>query len=355
MNESRVTIHESRFTMSLSVVLSVHNEEKLLEEALKSIRNLADEIIVVDNESTDRTVEIAKKFTDKIFSHKNTPLVLNKPKNFGFSKATGDWILSLDADERVSAELAKEIRSILSTIHHPSSTIQGFWLPRKNLVFGKWLQHGIWWPDYQLRFFRRGKGKFPGIHNHEFLVVEGQTEKLKSPLIHQSYTSITQYVDKFNHTYTDNEVENFIESGKKITWLDALRFPLSDFMTNFFARGSYKDGLHGLVLSILQAFYSFEVFAKVWEKQGFWEYNSKDLLHDVKREVEGKKKEFAWWYAKELVPWFLKPKQLLKRIVLSEKGRSLSAYKSQSNPLNGLIGSEKSKTGRVGLTIRPLV
>src|SRR3989338_8639710 len=96
---------------TLSIVLSVHNEEKLLEDALKSVKDLADEIIVVDNESTDRTVEIAKKYTDKIFSHKNSPLTLNKPKNFGFSKATGEWILSLEADERVSLELAKEIRA----------------------------------------------------------------------------------------------------------------------------------------------------------------------------------------------------------------------------------------------------
>lgn len=310
--------------LNLSIVLSVHNEEKLLEDALESVKDLADEIIIIDNESTDRTMEIAKKYTDKIFSHKNTPLTLNKPKNFGFSKATGDWILSLDADERVSSELAGEIQRVLSLSPHPLALIpaNGYWLPRKNLVFGKWLQHGIWWPDFQLRLFRRGKGKFPGVHNHEFLVVGGQTEKLKNPLVHHSYTSITQYIDKFNHTYTDNEAENFIKSGKKVMWLDALRFPLSDFITNFFARGSYKDGLHGLVLSLLQAFYSFEVFAKVWEKQGFWEYNSKDLLRDVKREVETKKKEFTWWYTKELIPWFLKPKQLLKRIVLSEKGRS---------------------------------
>jgi glycosyltransferase involved in cell wall biosynthesis len=323
---------------TLSVVLSVHNEEKLVEDALKSVRKsstlrgsdpngLADEIVFVDNESTDRTVKIAKKYTDKIFSHKNTPLTLNKPKNFGFSKATGDWILSLDADERISPELSHEIRGVLSMNDEliTKNNINGYWMPRKNFVFGKWLQHGIWWPDYQLRLFRRGKGKFPGVHNHELLVVEGQTEKLKSPLIHQSYTSITQYVDKFNHTYTDNEAENFIKSGKKIVWLDALRFPLSDFMTNFFARGSYKDGLHGLTLSVLQAFYSFEVFAKVWEKQAFWEYNSNNLLHDVKQEVETKKKEFIWWYTKELVPWFLKPKQLIKRTVLSRKGRSFGS------------------------------
>jgi len=300
---------------SLSVVLSVHNEESVIEPALESAKPIADEIIVVDNESTDKTVQIAKKYTKNIHEHKNTPELLNKPKNFGFSKAAGDWILSLDADERVSPELAKEISGILHSSFDIQNSPVGYWIPRQNLVFGKWLQHGIWYPDYQLRLFRKEKGQFPAIHNHEFLAVEGRTEKLKGHLIHKSYSGITEYIDKFNHTYTDNEAENFLKSGKKITWIDAIRWPLSDFITNFFARRSYQDGLHGLVLSLLQAFYALEVFAKVWERQGFWEYNSKDLAKGVKAEFQAKSKEFSWWYAKELIPWFMKPKQIVKKLL----------------------------------------
>ena len=310
---------------SLSVVLSVHNEETNIREALESVKNLANEIIIVDNESTDKTVQIAKKYTKNILDHKNTPNSLNTPKNYGFSKATGDWILSLDADERVSPELAKEINSVISvpgslrnghTLTEVSQTsVNGYWMPRQNLVFGKWLEHGIWYPDYQLRLFRKEKGRFPAIHNHEFLAVEGKTEKLKGHLIHKSYSGITEYIDKFNHTYTDNEAENFLKSGKKIIWIDAVRWPLSDFLTNFFARQSYKDGLHGLVLSLLQAFYALEVFSKIWERQVFWEYNSKDLAKDVKAEFQAKSREFSWWYTKELIPWFLKPKQVIKKIL----------------------------------------
>lgn len=300
----------SKQNMKLSVVLSVHNEEKLIEAALKSVKDLADEIIVVDNESADKTIQVAKKYTKKIYEHKNTPEVLNAPKNYGFSRATGDWILSLDADERVSSELAEEIKQALI-----SEEINGYWMKRKNVVFGKWLEHGIWYPDKQLRLFKRGTGKFPAIHNHEYLSVEGKTEELSGHLLHETYSNITQYIDKFNHVYTDNEAENFIKSGKKIMWIDAIRWPLSDFLTNFFARQSYRDGLHGLVLSILQAFYSFEVFAKVWEREKFWEYNSNDLVWDVKKELKNKGKEFSWWYAKELMPWFLKPKQVIKRIL----------------------------------------
>ena len=310
---------------SLSVVLSVHNEETNIREALESVKNLANEIIIVDNESTDKTVQIAKKYTKNILDHKNTPNSLNTPKNYGFSKAQSDWILSLDADERVSPELAKEINSVISvpgslrnghTLTEVSQTsVNGYWMPRQNLVFGKWLEHGIWYPDYQLRLFRKEKGRFPAIHNHEFLAVEGKTEKLKGHLIHKSYSGITEYIDKFNHTYTDNEAENFLKSGKKIIWIDAVRWPLSDFLTNFFARQSYKDGLHGLVLSLLQAFYALEVFSKIWERQGFWKYNSKDLAKDVKAEFQAKSREFSWWYTKELIPWFLKPKQVIKKIL----------------------------------------
>ena len=299
----------------LSIVFSVHNEEKLFEEALKSIKDLADEIIVVDNESTDKTAQIAKKYTKNIYVHKNTPNSLNATKNFGFSKAKGDWILSLDADERVSPDLTKEIFSILNAQRSTLNVPIGYWILRKNIVFGKWIQHGIWYPDKQLRLFRRGKGKFPEKHNHEYLEITGGLAELKNHLIHQNYQTIIQFVDKMNHTYTDNEAEVLLASGKKLEWFDAIRMPASDFILNFFRRQSYKDGLHGLVLSLLQAFYALLVFAKAWEKQEFWEYNSKNFVADVKSELKNKGKEFSWWYTKELVPWFLKPKQIAKKLI----------------------------------------
>ncbi|HAB51333.1 MAG TPA: glycosyltransferase family 2 protein [Ignavibacteriales bacterium] len=304
---------------SLSIVLSVRNEEKLFEEALKSVSRLADEIIVIDNESSDKTAQIAKKYTKSIYEHKNTPNSLNTSKNYGFSKAKGDWILSLDADERVSPELAEEIMSSLRNFSQSTdvsqTSIDGYWFPRKNIVFGKWIQHGIWYPDKQLRLFRKGKGKFPEKHNHEYLEVTGELGELKNHLVHQNYQTIIQFVDKMNHTYTDNEAEVLLASGKKLEWFDAIRMPVSDFILNFFRRQSYKDGLHGLILSSLQAFYALLVFAKAWERQGFWEYDSKDFARDVRIELKSKGKEFSWWYTKELVPWFLKPKQIAKKLI----------------------------------------
>ena len=286
--------------MSLSIVISAYNEARNVKDCLKSV-DWADEIIFVDNESTDKTVEVAKRYTKKIFSRPNNPLMLNLNKNFGFTKAKGDWILSLDADERVSRKLREEIKEILpfrERKYNRSRNVNGYLISRKNIIFGKWIKHGLWHPDYQLRLFRRGRGKFPGKHNHELLEVKGEVKKLKQHIIHYNYTSVNEYLKKITYYYSDNEAQNFLESGKTIHWHDAIRMPASDFLTNFFARKGYKDGLHGLVLAMLQAFYTLVVFAKVWEKQGFWEYNNEDFLQDTKTELASKGKELVYWLNK---------------------------------------------------------
>ncbi len=284
--------------MNLSVVIAAHNEANEIADCLKSIRRLADEIILVDNESTDNTVAIAKSGlagAAKVYPHKNDPLHLNLSKNFGFTKAKGNWILSLDADERISPELFKDIRS--ATRHAPRATrYVAYQFPRHNIIFGQWIQHGLWYPDYQIRLFKAGQAEFPGIHNHEKLKVKGTVGQLSGHLIHYNYRTVSGYIDKINHTYSDNEAENFLKSGKKVFWYDAIRMPFSDFLTNFFAREGYKDGLHGLVLSLLQAFYTFVVFAKIWEKQNFPAYNSNHFLSQVNQELNAKTKEYRYWY-----------------------------------------------------------
>lgn len=284
--------------MKLSVVISAFNEEKMIADCLKSAA-WADEIIFVDNESTDQTAKIAEKYTKKIFSRPNNPLMLNLNKNYGFTKASGDWILSLDADEQVSEKLKAEIKQIIARNKKDlQNNIDGYLIPRKNIIFGKWIKHGLWYPDYQLRLFRRGKGKFPGKHNHELLKVKGKTTKLKQHITHYNYTSVNEYLNKITYYYSDNEVKEFTDSGKTIYWYDAIRMPASDFLTNFFARKGYKDGLHGLVLSLLQAFYTLVVFTKIWEKQGFWEYNNDQFIENTQSEMALKGKELAFWIAK---------------------------------------------------------
>ena len=277
--------------MKISVVISAYNEQNLIGECLKTAKNVADEIILVDNTSVDKTIEIAIKYTDNIFIRPNCPIMLNRNKNFGFTKATGDWIISLDADERIPLNLAKEIRRATRTKQY-----HGYQIPRKNIIFGKWIKHSIWWPDYNLRIFKKGYGKFPEKHVHEKLEVAGKVGKLTNPILHYNYQTVSQFIKKLDTTYTESEVENFISSGKNISWYDAIRWPANDFIKTFFFEKGYLDGLHGLVLSQFQAFYALVFFAKVWErKEKFRDLTPDNFFIQVLSEFSQVAKDFRHW------------------------------------------------------------
>lgn len=281
--------------VKLSAVVSAYNEEKNIERCLKSLK-FADEIIVVDNSSSDKTSEISRKFASKIFTQENDPLKIDIQKNFGFTKASCDWVLSIDADEEVSEELAREIKNRLKS----SSQLNGFWIPRKNYMFGKWIEYAGWYPDYQLRLFKRGKGKYTKKHVHEHLEVEGQTDKLREHIIHHNYESVLQFILK-SVVYAQNEADNLLEKEYKFSYFDAIRFPSSEFLSRFFARQGYKDGLHGLVLSIFMAFYHFLVFCFIWEKKNFVRYESPTFLEEAGGEFIKVNKEFKYWSSKEMI------------------------------------------------------
>lgn len=290
--------------MKVSVVISAYNEEKKIEDCLKSVKDVASEIIVIDNTSIDRTNQIAKKYTDKVFIRENN-LMLNVNKNFGFSQVTGKWILNLDADERVTDELSKEILELDENV-----STNGFLIPRKNILFGKWVRHSIWWPDYQLRLFKKNKGKFEERHVHELLKLDGEPKKLTFPIEHLNYQTISQFLYKLEHIYTESEVENIIKSNKKLNWYDAIRMPAGDFMKTYFFQQGYKDGLHGLVLSLLQAFYMEVVFAKVWERKGFEE---KELsINEISDEFRALGKELSYWILTEKIK---NDKSFFKKII----------------------------------------
>lgn len=276
---------------NISVVISAYNEEDKIEDCLKSVKSLADEIIFIDNSSSDKTSQIAKKYTDNIFILPNDPVMLNRNKNFGFSKASCKWIISLDADERITNELSAEIKKAIS-----NNSYSGFEIPRKNIIFGKWIKHSIWWPDYNLRLFKKGVGSFPLKHVHEKLMLKGKVGKLQNPMVHYNYQTVSQYIKKLDNTYTESEAQNFIQSGKDFHWFDAIRWPISDFVKTYFFQEGYKDGLHGLVLSQLQAFYSLVFFAKVWErKEKFKDLTPPDFLHESLKEFAKASKEILYW------------------------------------------------------------
>ncbi|HVZ58578.1 MAG TPA: glycosyltransferase family 2 protein [Patescibacteria group bacterium] len=298
--------------MKLSAVISTFNSRKVLKECLESL-NFADEIIVVDHESGDDTLSIAKKFTKHVFTQPNDPAKIDLQKNFGFGKAKGEWILSIDADERVSNELAEEIQKAIK-----SDSFAAYKIPRKNIIFGRWIEHSLWWPDYQLRLFQKGKGKYVQERVHQDLQVDGGVGQLEQPLVHENYQTISQYLQKMD-VYTENEADAMARENIHMQWTDAVRMPLSDFLKTFFLQAGYKDGLHGLVLSILQAFYSFLVFAKVWQKQGFREEQDKKFTTILFKEWLRAQHEISYWFFSSFVSDTHNPLRKLKYSLLRRR------------------------------------
>lgn len=303
----------------ISAVVMAFNEEKNIERCLKSL-TFVDEIILVDNSSSDKTVEFAKKYTNKVFRQKNNPKEIDIQKNFGFEKATSEWILSIDADEEVSKGLAEEIKKVLT--NHKSQSINGYWIPRKNIIFNKIIENTGWYPDPQLRLFRKGKAKFVKQHVHEPVKLEGEAAYLSSDLIHYHYNSISEFLSRTVSIYAPNEATEYLDKGYVFSYFDAIRFPLNEFLSRFFARKGYKDGFHGLILSLLMAFYHFLIFAFIWEKKGFVEYDKDDFLAQSEKEFKKSGKEIMYWLTKEKLDSIRNPIQRsLKKI--TEKLRSI--------------------------------
>lgn len=285
---------------NISAVYCIHNGEEFLEKSLKSIRDFADEIIVVDLESTDKTIEIAKKYKVKIFKHKNLRYV-EPVRNFGISKATGDWILVLDPDEELSSELKNLLKNEIN-----SSTVEPradyYRLPRKNIIFGKWIEHSGWWPDYNIRFFRKDYVSWNEvIHSVPMTQGKGYDVEAKEEfaIIHNNYYSIESYFEKMLR-YSKVQCDELIKGGYIFKWQDLILKPFGEFLSRFFAWQGYKDGLHGLMLSLLQAFSILFVYLRIWEQKKFVQVDideneyialSKRTINDLKWWI---RKEFTW-------------------------------------------------------------
>lgn len=276
----------------ISVVISAYNESRKIRDCLKSVKGFADEIIVVDNSSTDGTATIAKSFGAKTHRRINN-LMLNVNKNFGFTKAKNDWILNLDADERLTDELKTEIATVLA--EELPEDVSAFAIPRKNIIFGKWIEHTGWYPDYQLRLFRKSKGQFLEKHVHEQLDVDGKIQNLLYPMLHESYSSIREFLLKFFVIYAPNEAEQLMKTENyQYRVSDFVARPWSEFIKRFQVEKGYKDGLHGLILSLLMAFYHFVVICYVWEKKKFSDLNE-NVENVLETQLIKSKKEYTYW------------------------------------------------------------
>jgi len=274
----------------LSVVILTKNEEKNIKACIESI-SFASEILVIDDNSTDSTRTIAKKMGAKVYIRTLDDFA--SQRNFGLTKVTGDWVLFIDADERVPRELAHEI------VDSINSEDEFFYkIPRKNKIFGKYLEHTDWYPDYQYRLFEKGKGKW-GRKVHEQLETKLTGRELDKSLLHDNYETIQQFVDKNFGIYADYEADLLISSGYKFQPADLVSKPINEFLRRFFASRGYLDGVHGLVASTLVSFGTFVVYAKVWEKQGFREESLS--LKTIQGEFNKSGRDIQFWIKNSLL------------------------------------------------------
>ncbi|MBI4589758.1 MAG: glycosyltransferase family 2 protein [Candidatus Rokubacteria bacterium] len=243
--------------MTLSVVVITWNEEERLRPCLESAA-WADEIVIVDAESTDKTVQVAREFTDRIWVRPWPGFAAQK--NFALEQAAGEWLLSLDADEQVTPELKREIEGVIAR----SGPADGYAIPRKNFFWGAWARHGGLYPDYQLRLFRRGKGRFVARAVHESVAVQGPVGRLEAPLLHRSYRSLEEFIERSNR-YSTLAAQEWIRSGGTVGWADLVVRPLARFLAMYVLRGGFLDGRRGLLLAGLYAHYVFLRTAKVLE------------------------------------------------------------------------------------------
>ncbi len=240
----------------LSVVMITYNEEKNLLRSLESIK-WADEIVIVDSSSQDRTKEIARKYTDRIYDFEWTGY--GPAKQYALQHATGDWIFSLDADEVVTDELKNEILAIISS----EQSVDGYYICRISNFLGKWIKHGGWYPDYVMRLFKRGKAWCTDSLVHEELILEGRSKKLKGLLRHHTNPDLDHYLEKMNR-YTTLNVEELKRTGKQASLADILIHPPAVFFKMYVLKLGFLDGIQGFLLALYSSFHVLTKYAKLW-------------------------------------------------------------------------------------------
>lgn len=237
---------DKKVAMRVSAVIITKNEELSLPACLESLR-WVDEIIVLDTHSSDRTQEIARAAGAKVIDSPDWP-GFGPQKNRALSHATGDWILSIDADERVTPELAGEIGRILQS----SAPADGYAIPRLSSYCGRYMRHSGWWPDYVPRLFRRGKARFSDDLVHERLIVDGPVDRLTGILLHESFGTIEQVLDKVNR-YSSLSARQMAAAGRRGGIMSAVLHGLGAFLRTYILKAGVLDGREGFMLAVSNA------------------------------------------------------------------------------------------------------
>lgn len=258
---------QAHFTLSAIVI--TRNEAHNLHECLQSLRGLVDEIIVVDNQSMDATVAIAQQHGAKVAQPADWP-GFGQQKNRALDLATCDWVLSIDADERVTPELAAEIKRVVQAGDANAS----YKFPRLSSYCGKFIHHSGWQPDYVLRLFKRGTAKFSDDLVHERVVTEQKVVALQNHLLHYSYLNFSQVLSKVD-AYSSASAKQAYARGKRSSVAGAMGHGAWAFFRTYVIRTGFLDGAHGLALAISNAETSYYKYLKLWHMQQVEEASTK--------------------------------------------------------------------------------
>ena len=259
--------------IKLSIAIATFNEESCLADCLSSIKELADEIVVVDGSSTDKTVEVAKSFGAKVILADNKP-VFHINKQLAIDECQGEWILQLDADEIIPPELKEEISQIIRKEVGESA----FWVKRKKMFLGRWIKKGGQYPDPVIRLFKKGQARLPCKSVHEQILTEGEVGWLKSPMVHLPTPSFSVYITKDNRysTLTALEMKEKKLQVNFFTGINYLMFkPFGIFFSLYFRHLGFLDGFPGFVFAVYSGLHQTSAFIKYWEMKNSPEINVK--------------------------------------------------------------------------------
>ncbi len=239
----------------LSVAIITYNEEENIRDALESVK-WADEIIVVDSFSKDRTIEICREYTHKVFSLEWSGF--SSQKNKAISLTTMPWVLVIDADERVTEGLKEEIIEIIKN----KNSFDGYYLPRRNYFAGRWIKHGGWWPDYTLRLFKRDRGRFVEREVHEAIKVDGEVGYLKNGIEHYTYRNVYDFLKRME-VYSSLSAKELYKNNRRATILDIIFRPPVTFLRMSVLQLGILDGIYGIILAWLYSIYTYKKYSKL--------------------------------------------------------------------------------------------
>lgn len=275
---------------------------------LSSVSELTRETIIIDiGIDPDTKQKIKNDYPHVRFFRLDKPEFVEIIRQQSFDYTSYPWVLLLDPDEYLSPDLVRYFKEIDEDIISDHSH---FKIPRQNYIFGKWIAHSRWWPDYQIRLFKKDSIEWPPklhaqpvLRGKGYIIPAFENEKLEMnarTIVHHNYTSVLQYLEK-NIRYAKVEAQEILDAGTEYSILDAMRKATSEFISRFFADKGYKDGVHGLVLALLQTFLSFLVFLSVWEKRGYQEASQNTVLRAAEQFFVKTSKEIFYWLRRDRI------------------------------------------------------